>query len=1411
MRIADRDYVLALHNGAKVVNYATFTFTDGRTKTLGPSDFRVSGNTFTDKTTDGNSFSVGSFIGKTVNICIDNTTGEFDDYDFYMSRFILKESIQINSNTLKHVVISEFTVVTDATPGAVIRFSGVDATYKFDKKHNLTGTKTFKQIVSLACTACLGSSTFDATGNFDLYNTSVDTSKIDANVTWRQLIGYVAIAAGYNAYIDPTGLLKFKWYDFSVFDEDGLDGGTFDTTTTPYSDGDTADGGDFTFSESTHYDGGAFTDVEDYHIIQSYKNFQIGTYDISITGVRVINDKTVVERLSSHQYNYSYIIEVKNNPLCEGIESTIANHLAGKLNDFTFRIFSCKVACDPLIEAGDMALVIDTKGVAHKTIINDVQFTTGGFTQIACKAESIIRQQGSYTSEAAKAVVEANRHTDNELSSYDESVQRMNRLSQNSSGMYTARVLQQDGSYIYYESDHQITYWPDGSAKFTLHSFVAKDAGSGYFYSTDSGNSDLGEYSGSVATTWTGGIDRNGNAVLNTLALYKLTANWIIAGILADQVNKNFWNLDTGDLQMTGGAKLKLENTDYSGAYVPTMGNAPAYNWNTSIANNSSIGKTFKDTSTNGKIYIYSKASISYPETAHPYVNSDDKKYLIRTGLTAPVKVKFNANCETETNYDYLDVFYISNGTWYKKRFEGVFGGQEVVIPSNYVYLVWHTDSSVNKWGFAIDSITETDESPSTFTEEQIPSGTTTTIDAYVWEEVTIDNFTKLTSQREITANMTQEEIFNALTGGGAVQGIYIYNGKVYLNASFMNIGEIDANLIKVGAMNADIIRDGTLIMGGTNDFNGKILVLGTNVTLNSSSGVTSAIQYLGYSQTGALGRFAITANLTGLHDDVTLEYEVYRTTDGTNFTKIDSGEITPGASSFIYTYPPVFTIDSTSGNRYYYMSIFDKDLTNTFNVTFSYAPITSILDENGIDTTKLIASGDCKFGNLEIGKKIITPYGSELEVSYVYAYGYKELFWNQWVSLSKNFNKKIYFSPYYDGWTDECYLNIAFWCDDTGSHDNTQVCRVDLYKWNGSSWDSQGYRRINPYGDELNDKDLDFGPFLAGDQSLYRLNVKISRYTWASNYEIDIYSDRQHTIEIDPYETIGSFRGNFSGAAEFYALSVGDTTFNPDGSIVNSDDDTTAEYGIKYEGFSSKISSSQYTNLLCDSQVVVEARKSSSDYIRITNTPQISVRNSDGSRVELDKYSLNCRVDNSQYIRLDSNVPAIYVRNTNNNGISIDDDQIQISSSSNTYFGLLGSSDLYASRNGTSYFINWVQGSDERIKEEIEPLDVELSKNLIDATETKKFKYKNTDGKHYGMIAQQARKVLDDLGESDAVLEYGPDIENDDIPDYRAIHYEEYIPHLINYVKMLNEKVEAQEVRINQLEEEIKILKGDK
>lgn len=1118
MRVADQDYILALHNGARVVNYATFTFADGTTKNLQPSDFRVTGNTYTDKTTDSSAFSVGSFIGKTANICIDNSDGRFDNYDFYMSRFILKESIAIRegtSVTVKHVVIGEFTVVTDYTPGKVISFSAVDATYKFDKPHNLTGSKTFKQIIQQACTQCLGSQTFDGTGNFSLYNTLVDTSKLDAKVTWRQVVSYVAIACGYNAYIDTTGLLKFKWYDTSVWSSDDLDGGTFRTTTTPYSDGDNADGGDFTFSEVDNYDGGLFTDTQNYHLIQTYKNFQIGTYDISITGVRVINGETVVESSSTHTYGYSYVIEVKDNPLCVGIESTIAGHLANKLLDFTFRIFSCDVLCDPLIEAGDMALVVDRRGIEHRTLINSVEYSTGGYTKIACQAESIIRQQSSYTSEAAKAMTEANRHTDDTLSSYDESVQRMNRLSQNSSGLYTARVKQQDGSYIYYTSDHAITYNSDGSAKFTVGSFVAKDSGSGYFYSTSAGLTD-------ATTTWVGGIDRNGNAVLNTLSVYGLVADWI------------------------------------------------------------------------------------------------------RTGT---------------------------------------------------------------------------------------------------------------------------------------------------LDAELIDVINLNASNIVTGQMSADRILGGSLFMSG--DMGGFIACCDPNSLMINGTGNYTYSWYISYSFTQELGRFIVSVDLSNIVSPSTanFQYNIYWTNDnGVHWYFADSGTLKAKANRIPYAIP----VQSTNANIYYRLTILNT-ANNDFDVDGLIYKANTTIDSDGIITNNLTALDGCSFGDLQVGKKTSGLFNTE--VTYIYAGGYKQMFYGEWDSLSASYYNTIYFSPFYDGWKSVSTVDIMlkFYSYDPDSHNMTEICKVTLYKWNGSSWVSQGYRRYNQDGVEMDDKDSYFEDFDVTDNSIYKLKIKIIKKTWLEDYVLDIYAQPLHSLEIDPDETTGTFRGSLTGSANLYGLTVNDITIDQSNEIVYEDEDTSAKYRISKNGFYSQRAGSYGA------------------YIRMENNvyPQliITAAGSSGSYPE--------------EISIHTQSPNIYVADDNTEYISISTTQMNLHASNSDYAKFLGygHGELYSYYNGSAYEIQWTS-SDRRNKENIVDLDTELSKKLIDATEPKKFKYKNSEGTHYGMIAQEAREVLDSLGETDAMLEHGIPAEDDSDP--RNITYQEYIPHLINYVKELRDEIDS-------LKEEIKILKGEK
>ena len=70
--------------------------------------------------------------------------------------------------------------------------------------------------------------------------------------------------------------------------------------------------------------------------------------------------------------------------------------------------------------------------------------------------------------------------------------------------------------------------------------------------------------------------------------------------------------------------------------------------------------------------------------------------------------------------------------------------------------------------------------------------------------------------------SLNQQSVFNRLTNNGQTQGIYLSNGLLYINASYIQTGDLSANRIK----------GGTLTLGGNNNGNGVL-------TVNDASGNT--------------------------------------------------------------------------------------------------------------------------------------------------------------------------------------------------------------------------------------------------------------------------------------------------------------------------------------------------------------------------------------------------------------------------------------------------------------------------------------------------------------------------------------------------------------------------------------------
>jgi hypothetical protein len=78
---------------------------------------------------------------------------------------------------------------------------------------------------------------------------------------------------------------------------------------------------------------------------------------------------------------------------------------------------------------------------------------------------------------------------------------------------------------------------------------------------------------------------------------------------------------------------------------------------------------------------------------------------------------------------------------------------------------------------------------------------------------------------RKLDESLDQESIFNRLTDNGETQGLILHNGKVYLNASY----------IQTGTLVADFIKGGTLTLGGANNNNGVLSLIDSNGAIIST------------------------------------------------------------------------------------------------------------------------------------------------------------------------------------------------------------------------------------------------------------------------------------------------------------------------------------------------------------------------------------------------------------------------------------------------------------------------------------------------------------------------------------------------------------------------------------------------
>lgn len=504
-----------LDNDINVNCFADIVTASGEKIPISDSKLWANGFEVNDSTSSNGTFTIGALIAGKLKIKLNNIYEDYNKYDFDKASVTTYVSKSFSDGTTEKLKIGEYRVSETSYDGSLITLTCLDNINNFNREYdsNLSYPTTAYEAVRDACIKCDVPFTMARFDNSDYVVNEIPSD--NQKLTYGQVIAYILQLSGLWGKCGHDGELLIGWYDMSQFDSQGYDGGTFSTKTTPYSDGDTLNGGNFTnYSSGDSVDGGTFTEARNYHNIYTQKDLNVATDDVVITGVKVTvtskEDKTKdVNALAGKE---GYVVSISDNPFIPADKAqTVANYIFKKIGGMRFRPLDATLLSNPLIESGDVALVTDRKQNTYSCFISNRTFTVGSGTKISCDAENASRNSADKFSNETKAVVQARKVAQAQLSVYDKQMQLLTQLMSQSLGLFKTEQVQEDGSIIYIMHN---------KADLNSSNIQWKMTANGMAVSSDYGK------------TWNAGVDKDGNAIFNIMSAIGINFDWAHGGTL---------------------------------------------------------------------------------------------------------------------------------------------------------------------------------------------------------------------------------------------------------------------------------------------------------------------------------------------------------------------------------------------------------------------------------------------------------------------------------------------------------------------------------------------------------------------------------------------------------------------------------------------------------------------------------------------------------------------------------------------------------------------------------------------------------------------------------------------------------------------------------------------------------------
>ena len=506
---------------------ATITLIDDTELTITNSELWSQGFEIDTSVSGNNSFDIGGLIIGRMTLVINNIYEDYTQYDFFDADVDVTLTLPFDDGTSESIVFDSF-IVDEATDNeSQIVLTCLDNAKHFERPYsesNLVYPASVNEIVLDACDTC---GVPLLTTSIQNGNYVVSARPSNDGLTFLKVVSWCAQLTGNFARINNNGQLVVGWYDINTLSNTTVTSNTItDTEYSPVLDTDddsisdtdavtdeTTNGHDWTIPEP---------DASEYHHIVSWSSLTVGTDDVLITGVRVVATSSDNTEFVGFYGSEGYVLEVRGNDLI-GVSDvqSVAASIGLNVIGLRFRTYNGACLGDPTIEASDLIWITDRKNRSYRSLICGTCFKLGQYQNLYCGAATPSRHSAVSYSESTRAIVKTRQEIRKSLADYDSRVSSMAELIARGFGMYFTPVTQQDGSVIPYIHD---------KPTIAESSYIAYMTSQGIMMESD------GES--------TAAVDRNGNALLNTLTARGINADWINSGAISirdTQGNETFY------------------------------------------------------------------------------------------------------------------------------------------------------------------------------------------------------------------------------------------------------------------------------------------------------------------------------------------------------------------------------------------------------------------------------------------------------------------------------------------------------------------------------------------------------------------------------------------------------------------------------------------------------------------------------------------------------------------------------------------------------------------------------------------------------------------------------------------------------------------------------------------------------